>query len=75
MRLRCAVRWLVVLVVALPLGQSVLWWASGLLAAMGDAAAAEAIRRISTAASVVWLLCLVGLVVALALESLEKPPE
>lgn len=74
MTLRCAVRWLVVLALALPLGQSLLWWVAGLLRAMGDAPAATVLGHFSTAVGVVWLLCLVGLIVTLALQSLEPRP-
>lgn len=75
MTLRCALRWLVVLALAIPLGQSLLWWVAGLLKAMGDAPAAAVLGHVNTALGVVWLLSLVGLVVTLALESLKKPPE
>ncbi len=73
MTLRNAVRWLVVVALALPLVQSLLWWVAGLLKAMGDAPAATVIGHINTAAGVVWLLSLVGLVVTLALQSLTEP--
>jgi hypothetical protein len=39
---------------------------------MGDAAGANVVGRISTGAGVLWLVCLVGLVVVLALASLER---
>ena len=73
MTLRRAVRILLMLVVGLPLVQAVLLWAAGLLDAMGDAPAAAVVGHVNTAASVAWLVCLVGLVVALAIESLERP--
>jgi hypothetical protein len=72
MTLRFALKWLVVFVLGLPVVQAVLLWAGGLLKAMGDAAGANAVGRISTAAGVLWLICLVGLVVVLALESLQR---
>jgi hypothetical protein len=72
MTLRSATRWLVVLVLGLPLGQAVLVWVAGLLSAMGDAAGATVVGRISTGAGVLWLVSLVGLVVVLALASLER---
>ena len=74
MTARSAVRLLLVLVLGLPLIQAVLAWVSGLLGAMGDAAAAGVLDHINTGARVAWLVCLVGLVVILALRSLEEPP-
>jgi hypothetical protein len=71
MTLRSATRWLLVLVIGLPLGQAVLVWVAGLLGAMGDAAGANVVGRISTGAGILWLVSLVGLVVVLALSSLE----
>ena len=65
---------MLVLVLGLPLVQTLLWWAAGLLAAMGDKAAAGVIGRVNTGAGVVWLVSLVGLVVVLAIESIAKPP-
>lgn len=63
---RRAVRWLLVAVLALPLGQAVLTGTAGLLAAMGDDAAAGVVRHLVTALGVGWIAALVGLVVALA---------
>ncbi len=74
MTLRCAVRWLLVLTLALPVAQALLWWVAGLLKAMGDVPAATVVGYINTGAGVVWLLSLVGLVVTLALQSLNQPP-
>jgi hypothetical protein len=75
MTLRCAVRWLLILTLGLPLAQSLLAWVAGLLSAMGDAPAAAVIGHINTGAGVVWLLSLVGLVITLALQSLNQPPQ
>ena len=74
MTLRCAVRWLVVLTLALPVAQALLWWVGGLLKAMGDVPAATVVGHVNTGAGVIWLLSLVGLVVTLALQSLNQPP-
>jgi hypothetical protein len=74
MTLRSAIRWLLVLTLGLPILQSLLVWVAGLLSAMGDAAAASVLGRINIAAGVLWLACLVGLVVVLALQSLEESP-
>jgi hypothetical protein len=75
MTLRRAIRWLLLVVLGLPLGQAVLLWTAGLLAAMGDDAAAGVVRHLNTAVGVAWLVALVGLVVALALQSSSEPPE
>jgi hypothetical protein len=75
MTLRSAVRWLLVLVLGLPVVQAALVWVGGLLAAMGDATGAAVVRRVGTAAGVAWLLALVGLVIALAMRSLEASSE
>jgi hypothetical protein len=72
MTLRRATRWLLVLVLGLPLVQAVLVWTAGLLAAMGDEAGAAVVGRINTGAGVAWLVSLVGLVVVMALASLES---
>jgi hypothetical protein len=64
---------LLVLVLGLPLVQTLLRWAAGLLAAMGDKAAAAVIGHVNTGAGVVWLVSLAGLVVLLAIESLARP--
>jgi hypothetical protein len=69
-----AVRWFLVAVLALPLVQAVLMWTAGLLAAMGDDAAAGVVRHVTTAIGVFWLVALVGLVVALAFAVLREPP-
>jgi hypothetical protein len=71
---RRAVRLLLVCVVGLPLVQAVLFWVAGLLSAMGDKAGAQILGHFNTAAGVLWLVTLVGLVIALAVQSLEEPP-
>lgn len=73
MTLRNAVKTLLVLVLALPLVAAVLVWVVGLLRAMGDASGAVVVGYVGTACQIVWLLCLVGLLVTLALSSLQEP--
>jgi hypothetical protein len=73
MTLRRTVRCLLLVVLGLPLVQATLAWVVRLLAAMGDQAAANVIGHLNTAVGVLWLVALVGLVVALAVQSLEPP--
>jgi hypothetical protein len=73
MTLRAAIRLLLILVLGLPLVQAMLFWTRGLLVAMGDHAAAAVIRHVSTGAGVTWLASLVGLVIALAVDALDRP--
>jgi hypothetical protein len=75
MTLRWAVRLLLGAVLGLPLAQAIFLWVAGLLRAMGDEAAAGVIGHLNIAAGVLWLIALVGLVVTLAMQSLERPPE
>ena len=70
--LRITLKTLLVLVLGLPILSVVLAWVAGLLAAMGDAGAANVLGLINTAARVVWLVSLVGIVVVLGLESLDR---
>ena len=70
---RSAVTVLLVLVLGFPLLQAVLTWVSGLLAAMGDTAAADVLTFITTGMRVTWLVSIVGLVVALAIRSIDEP--
>jgi hypothetical protein len=70
--LRTALRSLLVLVLGLPLLSVVITWVTGLLAAMGDASAANVLGYINTATRVIWLVSLVGIVVVLGLESLDR---
>jgi hypothetical protein len=74
MTLRAAVRLLLMLVLGLPLVQAILLWVGGLLQAMGDEAAARVVGGINTGFGVLWLVTLVGLVVALAFDSLDRQP-
>jgi len=71
MTLRNATKLLLLCVLGLPLTQAVLVWVQGLLAAMGDKPAAHVVGRMLTFAGALWLVALVGLVVALALQSLD----
>jgi hypothetical protein len=71
MTLRSATKTLLVLVLALPVAQIVLLWVRGLLLSMGDADGAAIIGHVGTGCQVAWALCLVGLVVVLALVSLN----
>jgi len=74
MDLRSAVKWLLVLSLALPVVQAVLYWVGGLLRSMGDAAGAAVVSHVGTAFQVVWSVALVGLLLFLALLSLSEPP-
>jgi hypothetical protein len=72
MSARSAVKLLLALSIGLPLLQAILFWIGGLLEAMGDEAASGALSRIQMAAGVLWLISLSGLVVVLAVRSLEE---
>ena len=69
---RSAVKLLLGFVLGLPILLAVLGWVARLLAAMEDVAAAEVLRDLSTGFSVLWLVSVVGLVIALAVERLEE---
>ena len=71
MNSRTAVKSLLTLVLGLPVIQAVLWWVGGLLGAMGDEATESVLKIVGTTLGIVWLASLVGLIVALALQSLE----
>jgi hypothetical protein len=73
MTLRKALQTQLVLVLALPLVAAVLVWVVGLLRAMGDEAGAAVVAHAGTGCQVVWLVCLVGLLVTLALHALQEP--
>jgi hypothetical protein len=70
--LRTALKSLLILVLGLPVASVMLTWVAGLLAAMGDATAANVLSHMNTAARVIWLISLVGIVVVLSLETLER---
>lgn len=73
MKSRTAVKLLLTLVLGLPLLQAALVWVGGLLNAMGDAATKSVLTHVNTVVGIVWLVSVVGLVVALALQSLDEP--
>jgi len=76
MTFRTATKSLLVLALALPILQSVLYWIAGMLLSMGDEPGAAFIRHVSTACQVVWSASVVGLVIVLAmLVLIERPPE
>jgi hypothetical protein len=66
---------LLVLVLGLPILSVVLTWVAGLLTAMGDVSAANVLTHINTAVRILWLAALVGNVVVLALETLDRSRE
>ena len=74
MNSRTAIKTLLALVLGLPLAQAVLHWVQNLLSAMSDTGTAMVLGHLQTALSVTWLLGLVGLLVALALQTLDEPP-
>jgi hypothetical protein len=73
MTVRSALKLLLGLALGLPLLQTLLFWVSGLLAAMGDEAAATFLGRVNVGIGVGWLASLVGLVVLLALHAVMEP--
>ncbi|MEO2048643.1 MAG: hypothetical protein ABGX16_18970 [Pirellulales bacterium] len=74
MTLRNATKVLLFLVLGLPLLQAVLMWVESLLTAMGDKAATVVVSHIITTAGGLWLVTLVGMVVILAIQSLDSSP-
>ena len=72
MTLRSAAKTLVVIALALPVVQAVLFWVGGLLTSMDDAAGAQIVRHVATACLVVWAAGLVGLMIVLALVVLNE---
>ncbi|BBO34703.1 hypothetical protein [Lacipirellula parvula] len=70
MTIRTALKTLLGLTLALPMLQSLLYWVAGLLASMGDHAAATAFQRLHIGVGVAWIICLIGLVIALALKAI-----
>jgi hypothetical protein len=63
---------LLVLIFGLPILSMVLAWVAGLLLAMGDGGAANVLTHINTASRVLWLVSLVGIVIVLGLEALDR---
>ncbi len=68
---RSAVKILLGFVLGLPVVLVVLHWVSGLLSAMADASAAAVLGHIGTGIGVLWIVSVVGLIVALAVEVLD----
>ena len=76
MILRSATKTLLILALALPVVQCVLIWVRGLVASMGDEAGAAFVGHVGTVCLAVWSVALVGLVIILAINSLnENSPE
>lgn len=73
MNFRSALKTLLILVLGLPLIQAVLFWVSSLFQSMGDDAVKAVLGHANTAIGIIWLLGLVGLIVALALQTLDEP--
>lgn len=73
MNSRTVVKLLLALVLGLPLLQAVFVWVGGLLEAMGDPATNVVLGHVNTTVGILWLVSVVGLVVALAVQSLEEP--
>jgi hypothetical protein len=75
MTLRLATKVLLALTLGLPVIQVVLIWVAGLLKSMGDEAGAAIIRHVGTGCQVIWSISLVGLVIILALMTLNERPQ
>jgi hypothetical protein len=75
MNARSAVKLLLGLTLALPVLFVVLLWVAGLLSAMGDEGAAAVLGHVNTALRIVWLVGIVGLVIALATQTLDQDQE
>jgi hypothetical protein len=71
MTIRTAIKLLLGLTLGLPMLQSLLYWVSGVLASMGDDAAASAFQRLHIGVGVAWLVCLIGLVISLAIKAIS----
>ena len=74
MNLRSAAKTLLVLVLALPVAQIVLFWVRGLLTSMGDADGGAMIGHVGTVCQVAWALCVVALVIVVSLIVLNERP-
>lgn len=66
---------LIVAAVGLPIVVCVLVGLSYLLAAMGDAAGAQCVGRFGLAAGVLWVIDLIALLLAVAINSLDRPED
>ncbi len=72
---RSAVKILLGFVLGLPILLAVLGWVTGLLTAMEDTTAAGVLHDLSTGFSVLWLVSVVGLIIAMAVETLDEPQD
>ena len=75
MTLRSAAKTLLILAVALPIVGAVLIWVAGLLQAMGDPAGVRMLIYVGVVCEIVWSASLVGLVILLAITTLNEPPD
>jgi hypothetical protein len=73
MTIRSGIKILLGLAIGLPVLQTLLYWVSGLLAAMGDEAAANFFQRFNLGTAVLWLVSLVGLIVLLGAHAVSDP--
>ena len=69
---RAAVKLLLGFVLGLPIIQAIFAWVASLMAAMGDETTATVLGHINNITRIAWIVSLVGLVVVLAIQSLEK---
>jgi hypothetical protein len=72
--LRSAAKTLLILALALPIIQAVLYWTRGLLTSMGDPAGAQILLHVGTACQVIWTVDLVGLVIVIAIIVVNESP-
>lgn len=72
MTARTALKTLLALVLGLPLLQMVLMWVANLLTALGDTGAITVLGHVNTGARVLWLVSVVGLIVLLAVQAVER---
>jgi hypothetical protein len=72
MNLRCWLKSFLTLALALPIAYCVLVGVRGLVSSMGDAAGAAMVGHVGTACLAVWAVSLVGLVIALAVQSVGQ---
>ena len=73
MNFRTTLKTLLIFVLGLPLIQAVLFWVSNLFQSMGDESVRSVLGHVNTVIGIFWLLGLVGLIVALALQTLDEP--
>ena len=71
---RSAAKTLLVLVLALPVAQIVLFWVRGLVMSMGDMDGGAIIGHVGTVCQVAWALCVVALVIVVSLIVLQERP-